>query len=381
MKRLKNPIIPAALLVLASCHGGNHDALQVSVSLLHLPSSVKTAYLDDIRPTATYTIDTSSIDQLKGTFSFTFFPSGSEGLYRIRLDDSTQMLLILDKSNVSVRGDYDHPETLAIEGSAPSTELEGFLNDLNTANHQLQTLRRQISTLEKTHGADSLLVALRGRETKQKQAMVSTLLSEARTTQSPANAVFALSILDREPSWQQAKPVFDGLEQRFPNNALVTEAVDAYSRRVNNEGAGMSITSGDMAPNIQYPDTAGKMVSLNAFRGKYVLVDFWASWCAPCREANPGLVKAWKKFHSPTFAILGVSLDTKKSSWLEAIHTDQLPWTQISDLKGWNSAPAATYGIQAIPANFLIDPEGKVIATNLSGDSLSLKLKQVLPAQ
>lgn len=381
MKRLKDLIIPAALLVLASCHGGSQDALQVSVTLLHLPSSVKTAYLDDIRPAATYTIDTSSIDQLKGTFSFTFFPSGSEGLYRIRLDDSTQMLLILDHSNVSVRGDYDRPETMTIQGSAPSTELEGFLNDLNVANHQLQKLTHQIISLEKAHGPDSVLVQLRDRELKQKQTMVNTILQEAKTTQSPANAVFALSILDTEQSWQEAKPVFDGLEQRFPGNALVTEAVDAYSRRLNNQGVGMSITAGDMAPVIQYPDTAGKMISLKDFRGKYVLVDFWASWCAPCREANPTLVKAWKRYHGPAFAILGVSLDTKKSSWLKAIHTDELGWTQISDLKGWNSAPAATYGVQAIPANFLVNPEGKVIATNLSGDSLSLKLKQVLAAQ
>jgi peroxiredoxin len=381
MKRLKNLIIPAILLLLASCGGGGHDALQVSVTLLHLPSSVKTAYLDNIRPSGAYTIDTSSVDPLKGTFSFSFFPTGSEGLYRIRLDDSTQMLLILNNSDVSVRGDYDHPETLAIEGSAPSTELEGFLNDLNTANHALQGIRHQLAALEKAHGPDSVMAELRTRELKQKQSMVQSILQEAQTTKSPASAVFALSILDTQASWQQAKPVYDGLEQRFPDNALVTQAVDAYNRRLNDQGAAMSIAAGDMAPDIQYPDTAGRMVSLKNYRGKYVLVDFWASWCGPCREENPDLVKTWKKFHGPSFDILGISLDTKKSSWLEAIHKDHLAWTQISDLKGWNSAPAATYGVEAIPANYLVDPQGKIIATNLQGDSLAVKLREVLPAQ
>ena len=379
MKHLKHLIAPVVLLILASCNGGGQKALQASVTLLHLPPSIKTAYLEEIRPTATYTIDTAAVDALKGTFSFTFFPTGSEGLYRIRLDDSTRILLSLDRNSVSVRGDYNHLDSLNIQGSSPSVELQRFLGSLNLGNRRLQDLRKQNRELEKIHSPDSILREVSDRIREQRHALLDTILQEAQTTTSPVNAVFALSILDTPASWQEGKPIFEGLEQRFPNNTLVQQTVDAYHRQLNNHGTGLAVTVGDMAPDIGYPDTAGRVVSLKNFRGKFVLVDFWASWCAPCREENPQLVKTWKTFQGPSFAIFGVSLDTKKSSWLDAIHHDHLTWTHISDLKGWNSAPAATYGVEAIPANFLVNPEGKVIATNLSGDSLALKLKQVLP--
>lgn len=381
MKRLTPFLIPAAFAILASCQGGQRTPLEATVTLVHLPSSVKTAYLEEIRPLTAYIVDTATIDPLKGTFAFSFFPSGSEGLYRIQLDDSTSIFLALDNRDVAVRGDYQHPDSLEIRGSAASTELQQFLGALNRDNQRLSVLETRYQELQKAHTPDSVLRMHHERILDERQKLLDRILDEARTTTSPVNAVFALSILDNQGAWEEGKPIFDGLEQRFPGNALVKQAASAYDRQLNNEGKATAIGIGDVAPNIRYPDTAGKAVSLQDFRGKYVLLDFWASWCAPCRAENPNVVKAWKRFGGPSFAILGVSLDTKKSSWLEAIRQDRLSWSQISDLKGWNSAPAATYGVEAIPANFLINPEGKIVATNLEGDSLMLKLKQVLPGQ
>ena len=138
---------------------------------------------------------------------------------------------------------------------------------------------------------------------------------------------------------------------------------------------------GKIAPDFEQPDTSGKMIRLSDFKGQYVLLDFWASWCGPCREENPNVVKAYQKFHGKGFTVLSVSLDQsgKKANWLNAIHHDGLTWTQVSDLQFWNNAVAVLYGIKAIPQNFLIDKDGKIIAVNIKGDDLNKKLTELFP--
>ncbi|TFF34197.1 TlpA disulfide reductase family protein [Mucilaginibacter psychrotolerans] len=140
-----------------------------------------------------------------------------------------------------------------------------------------------------------------------------------------------------------------------------------------------AVALGAVAPEFAEADTAGKVVSLSSFRGKYVLIDFWASWCGPCRAENPNVVKAYGKYKDKNFTIVGVSLDrsTAKKAWLDAIHKDGLAWTQLSDLKFWDSKAAGLYGVRAIPQNFLIDPSGKIIAKNLRGDDLNDKLAEL----
>jgi peroxiredoxin len=140
-----------------------------------------------------------------------------------------------------------------------------------------------------------------------------------------------------------------------------------------------AVAIGQMAPLFTETDTAGKSVSLESFRGKYVLVDFWASWCGPCRRENPNVVKAYNKYKDKNFTILGVSLDQPngKKRWLDAIHKDGLTWTQVSDLKFWKSKVADLYVVRGIPQNFLIDPSGKIIAKGLHGFDLEDKLAEL----
>ena len=125
-------------------------------------------------------------------------------------------------------------------------------------------------------------------------------------------------------------------------------------------------------------DTSGKPVSLSSFRGKYVLVDFWASWCKPCRMENPNVLAAYERFKAKNFTVLGVSLDRSRDAWIKAIQEDRLVWSQVSDLKFWNNAVAQQYKIQQIPQNFLIDPNGKIVGKNLRGADLDSRLCALL---
>lgn len=140
----------------------------------------------------------------------------------------------------------------------------------------------------------------------------------------------------------------------------------------------LSLKTGSMAPDFSQPDATGKSVSLLSLRGKYVLIDFWASWCAPCRAENPHLLKAYNNYKDDNFTVLAVSLDKDKRLWLKAVKEDQLPWMQLSDLKGFDNSAGKIYGVTSVPANFLIDPSGKIIATNLRGKGLEQALAQAL---
>jgi peroxiredoxin len=168
------------------------------------------------------------------------------------------------------------------------------------------------------------------------------------------------------------EPVYKSLSASVRNTATGVEFAKAID-------ATRATSVGAMAPVFTQNDVNDKPVSLTDFRGKYVLVDFWASWCGPCRGENPNVVKAYNQYKDKNFAILGVSLDRpgKKDDWLAAIKADGLVWTQVSDLKFWDNDVAKLYGIKAIPQNYLLDPTGKIIGKNLRGDELNKKLAEL----
>lgn len=190
------------------------------------------------------------------------------------------------------------------------------------------------------------------------------------------NSPIAMYALGQMAGWdinpELVEPIYKGLAEP----ARATPSGKAFAEKI---VTAKKTSVGAMAMDFTQNDTLNLPVSLSSFRGKYVLIDFWASWCGPCRQENPNVVKAFQAYNSKGFTVLGVSLDQPdaKDKWMKAIHDDNLTWTQVSDLKYWDNQVAKQYGIQAIPQNFLVDPSGKIVAKNIRGEELSSKLATI----
>jgi len=174
--------------------------------------------------------------------------------------------------------------------------------------------------------------------------------------------------------------VYKDLSARMPGNVYVeglkTQITQAKQVKSGTAPAGQ-VAIGSMAPELELADPKGKVIKLSSLRGKYVLLDFWASWCGPCRRENPNVKRMYDKYKKEKFEIYGISFDSNKDRWLGAIEQDDLPWIHVSDLKKWQSVAAGIYGVRSIPHTVLVDPEGKVVGTKLRGPSLDNKMAEI----
>ena len=290
------------------------------------------------------------------------------GLYYISLKENNNKLLIfLDASKVTVDGDYTSLQTARVTGSSSHDDFVTFNNIFNPLFSKLSSSAQQLNQGAKDE--DGAIRKSYSNSVGEVNNAIDKFLSDHPSSPvSPFLLLVTLQLND-DPAL---------LEKRL--SKLATTAKQNYFGRaavkVVEDSRFGSI--GSLAPDFTQQDPNGKEVSLSSFKGKYVLIDFWASWCGPCRQENPNLVNAFNKYKDKNFTVFGVSLDRSKDAWLKAIKDDRLSWTHVSDLKFWSNDVAVKYKIQSIPQNYLLDPEGKIIAKNLRGPELHSKLAVLL---
>lgn len=301
------------------------------------------------------------------------------GLYGIRLGNQF-LLMVVDGPKIELKADWRNLDAYTISGSQGSASLKQFLDKYEEYNKELIGLKIAQDSLLAQDAPDSLLRVVAQEGDKKYLHLIEFVKGYSDTTQSLPVAVFGASkLINLNDQAEYLEQFAVQMEKRFEPSKLSTDFLRILQAKLASQKALTNVPQiGKKAPAFSGPSIEGETRSLDDYRGKYLLIDFWASWCPPCRAENPNVVAAYKKYKDRNFTILGVSLDEEKAQWEQAVKEDKLTWDHVSDLKGWESEIAALYGVQAIPTNFLIDPRGEIIAINLRGDDLPRKLESIL---
>jgi len=341
------------------------NASEPSISLIGynngVPDTLKNVALD---PTGNFNIE---------------FKAGRPDFYTLALSEDNSLILILDSSNTKVRIDGDAEklrESYQVSGSQESENLRDLLVKTTAFEQQLDSLMTALRS-SATSGENEKRAELGNTYNAIRGEYRDYLIDFVNNDPGKMANFTALQRLNMKEDLKHFKTVRDALSMKLQGNYFFDNLSEQIASMENQLRIENLLKPGTVAPEIALPNPDGDIIKLTDLRGNYVLIDFWASWCKPCRMENPNVVRMYNKFENENFEILGVSLDKNKDKWVNAIAQDKLDWPHVSDLKFWKSAAADLYNVKSIPFTVLIDPEGKVIATKLRGAALEQKLDEI----
>jgi thiol-disulfide isomerase/thioredoxin len=373
--------------LLAACGGADrgNSSFQLSGTFTNAAKG-DMVYFEELAPGAKVVLDSAVIDD-KGNFSFTH-AAPSAGFYRVKATEQNFAMLVLDSSQkITLTGDFKNIGNTYQTTGSEDTKL--FL-EFNALGREVQqrtdSMQQAFQALVGTTKMDSLKMDslnkvfgdIYNSMIDSYQNKFAGLVTKAKSSL----AVLAgIQQLNPDKYLDLYKEVEAALSAKYPRSKyLANLKKDIYAFEMQSQKAN-SLKVGATPADFSLPTPDGKMIALSSFKGKVVLVDFWASWCGPCRKENPNVVAMYKKYHNKGFDILGVSLDDDKTKWMKAYEADGLVWNHVSDLKGWECTAAKLYGITAIPFTLLLDKEGKVVAKGLRGEELEEKVVEALAAK
>lgn len=368
IKLILSGLFMGAVLLASSCKEDNKNTFTVQGVVQGMGDGVVYIIPSGDKPT----IDTIAVKQNHFTYTGTV---SEPTVYMINFgSDQKPAFFFADKGQVDIQYTLNNPESILIKGGKEQDVYNEYVALGKPIFNKMDSLGRIAQANENDQALlQQLQEAFFGLDVELKKQQFSFLTAHKTNV---AAAFIGMNYLS-----EKMDKTIDDVQGVYK---LLDPAVQQtyYGKKIADIIKQMTSTAvGAIAPDFTLPTPDGKNISLSAYKGKWVLVDFWASWCGPCRGENPTVVAAYNAFHGQGFEILGVSLDEQKDKWLDAIAKDGLQWTQVSDLQGWQSTVAALYGVQSIPSNFLISPDGKIVAKNLRGEELSSTLQRYLVAQ
>lgn len=370
----KTILILTTVIALASCQEKKFGAFTVSGKIDHAPA--QKIFLQELPFGGQQPVILDSVT-LKSTGTFELRAMGrEEGLYRLVIENGPDVLLVNDSKSIKVTLDVNNYKAYKLDGSPASESLHVLFEDYRKNDSALYATFMKIDTLQKQKATDSILTIVRQQRDAQIKQMNKMVTGFINQSPSAAARYYALGMASRTMGQEEVLVLATASADKFKEHSGLAKIKSLLT--VQKPATPKYALLNQQAPEISLPDVNGKPFQLSSLKGKYVLVDFWASWCSPCRKENPNVVAAYHKFKDKNFTILGVSLDKEKADWEQAIKDDNLTWKHVSDLKQWESSMVSLYHFEGIPFNVLIDPQGKIIATDLRGEKLAMKLQEVL---